>query len=93
MADGHVRSVVDRLVTFLMAIHWPRAPIGQFVEQLVTILTPGVGITDCLECAGAGDWTPFVPWEAEPGSVPCVNCKGSGKIHVDAWAPPEGMKA
>lgn len=59
------------------------------IEQDVVIIMPGVGITQCWECEGTGDWTPFVPWEAAPLSVPCVDCKGTGKRHVDAWAMPE----
>lgn len=58
------------------------------VEQMVTIVAPGIGLTDCWECGGDGDWSKFHP---EPSSLigkdrECVNCKGVGKRYVDAWA-------
>jgi len=57
-----------------------------YIEQEVTIVAPGIGITDCWECGGDGDWTKFHP-EPETLTEPlkCVNCKGSGKQYVDAW--------
>lgn len=60
-----------------------------YIEQDVQIITPGIGITDCWECGGDGDWTKFHPDDTlDPLSMPCVNCKGSGKRYVDAWEMP-----
>lgn len=42
----------------------------------------GVGQCDCPECSGTGDWTPFYPEELPPNSMPCVECKGTGKIYI-----------
>jgi hypothetical protein len=39
------------------------------------------GITDCIECGGTGDWTPFHP-EPHLGPFQCIECKGAGKIMV-----------
>ena len=59
------------------------------VTQDVQIVAPGVGVTDCWECGGDGDWTKFHP-EPDALSEPlqCINCKGTGRQYVDAWAPP-----
>ena len=54
----------------------------------------GAGEGDCLECGGDGDWGKFIADNEEmcraltgsfpyvPGSYPCVDCKGTGKIYV-----------
>jgi hypothetical protein len=43
----------------------------------------GAGEVACFECGGDGDWTKFHPDETfEPGSMPCVDCKGTGKVLV-----------
>lgn len=62
---------------------------SNYVEQDVRIIAPGIGITDCWECGGDGDWSKFAPWEPPAGSMPCVNCKGTGKRYVDAWELPK----
>ena len=59
-----------------------------YVEQDVTVVAPGIGITDCWECGGDGDWSKFAPWNPPAGSFPCNNCKGTDKQYVDAWALP-----
>lgn len=44
----------------------------------------GVGVATCWECGGDGDWTKFMP-DAEtraPASMPCPECKGSGRRFV-----------
>ena len=51
------------------------------VEVYPIDLGCGAGQIDCLECGGDGDWTKFHP-ESEtlpPNSMPCVQCKGTGK--------------
>lgn len=59
------------------------------IVQDVTVLFPGVGITDCWECEGTGDWTRFHPEpHLFPEGLKCVDCKGSGKRHIDAWEMP-----
>ena len=63
------------------------------VEQEVEVIALGIGITDCWECGGDGDWSKFCPWEPEPGTVECVPCKGTGKQYVDAWALPTTSRA
>lgn len=60
------------------------------VIQPVEIVAPGIGITDCWECGGDGDWTKFHP-DPPPEGIKCVDCKGTGKRYVDAWAPPPGL--
>lgn len=63
------------------------------IEQNVEIVMPGVGITDCWECGGDGDWTKFYPEpETLTEPLPCVNCKGTGKRYVDAWDIGEGTE-
>lgn len=74
---------------FMMTISEARFGMNS-VEQMVTIIKPGIGVTDCWECGGDGDWSKFLP-EPEtlgPEGFPCVNCKGTGKRYVDAWAFP-----
>lgn len=45
-------------------------------------ITPEIIECDCPECGGDGDWTKHMPDEEEcpPNSVPCIVCKGSGRI-------------
>ena len=48
------------------------------VIREVTILFPGVGECDCVECDGSG-WWDYGP----PGTEDlCVDCKGTGRILV-----------
>ena len=58
------------------------------VEQDVTVIAFGVGVTDCWECGGDGDWSKFMPEPEPPMTTPCVNCKGTGRQYVDAWEIP-----
>lgn len=50
----------------------------------------GVGLINCVECGGDGDWTKFHPEsDALPvGSLPCINCKGTGKRYIGFWPLP-----
>lgn len=45
---------------------------------------PGIGAAQCScpECEGTGDWTPYYPEPLPPRSMPCVACKGTGRIWV-----------
>lgn len=57
------------------------------IHQAIERLGGGVGRTDCWECGGDGDWTKFHP-ESEtmpPLSLPCVDCKGTGKRLIMAY--------
>lgn len=42
----------------------------------------GAALCTCPECGGTGDWTPFYPEPLPPGSLPCVDCKGTGRVWV-----------
>lgn len=40
----------------------------------------GAGEVLCFECGGDGDWTKFHPDDTlPPRSLPCVQCKGTGR--------------
>jgi len=54
------------------------------LNQPVQDIGGGVGVTDCWECGGDGDWSKYAPWNPPPGTLPCVNCKGAGKRYVMA---------
>lgn len=41
----------------------------------------GIGRMTCPECGGDGDWSKFHPEELS-GPMPCVDCKGTGKVLV-----------
>jgi len=41
----------------------------------------GAGRMTCPECGGDGDWGKFHP-EQLNGPMPCVECKGAGKVWV-----------
>jgi hypothetical protein len=62
---------------------------GVVGRQEVQDLGGGVGVTDCIECGGDGDWTKFYPDETlPPRSLPCVDCKGTGKRYIGFWPAP-----
>jgi len=47
----------------------------------------GVGVINCIECGGDGDWSKYHP---EPETLTeheklCVNCKGTGRRHISFW--------
>ncbi|HEY5798465.1 MAG TPA: hypothetical protein VIU82_25970 [Bosea sp. (in: a-proteobacteria)] len=53
------------------------------VEVAPIDLGCGAGQVQCFECGGDGDWTKFHPDESlAPKSLPCVDCKGTGKVLV-----------
>ena len=49
------------------------------VPVAMTLVTPEIGVIDCIECGGTGVWD-FEPTPAECG--PCVECKGTGRVFV-----------
>lgn len=55
------------------------------VEDHPVDLGCGAGEVNCFECGGDGDWRKFDP-EYEyiplPRKLPCVDCKGTGKILI-----------
>lgn len=55
------------------------------IHQVIKRLGGGVGVTDCWECGGDGDWSKFAPWNPPRGSYPCVNCKGTGRRYIMAY--------
>lgn len=60
---------------------------GPLAPMTVTDLGGGVGLIDCVECGGDGDWSKYHP-EPElltPSEMACVNCKGTGKRHISFW--------
>lgn len=64
---------------------------GVVAHQEVEDLGGGVGRTDCIECGGDGDWTKFHPESKSlpTHSIPCIDCKGTGKRYIGFWpAPP-----
>ena len=61
---------------------------GPVAQQTIEDLGGGVGITDCIECGGDGDWTKFHPdITLPPLSLPCVDCKGTGRRYISFYAP------
>lgn len=73
----------------VMDIYAPHCP--EPIIQEVRVIFPGIGITDCWECMGTGDWTQFHPEPyLFPEGISCVSCKGTGKRYVDAWEMPRG---
>ena len=60
---------------------WHRSCNHKGVKRDVTILFPGVGECDCLECDGSG-WWDYGP----PGTeCDCVDCKGTGRVLVSTY--------
>ena len=51
------------------------------VEVVPVRLGCGAGEGDCFECGGTGDWAPFHP-DPPPEGLPCVDCKGTGRILI-----------
>lgn len=47
-------------------------------------VTPEIIECDCPECGGDGDWGKFMPDEDQwkPGEVPCIDCKGTGRVYA-----------
>jgi len=41
----------------------------------------GAGETECFECGGTGDWTPFHP-DPQGQRIVCRDCKGTGRVFV-----------
>lgn len=54
------------------------------IARNVKRVTPEIIQCDCPECGGDGDWTKFMPEEDrwKPGEIPCVQCKGTGRIYA-----------
>lgn len=46
-----------------------------------TALDCGAGQMLCPECGGDGDWSKFHPEELT-GPMPCLDCKGTGRMWV-----------
>lgn len=66
---------------------------GPFAQQTIEDLGGGVGITDCIECGGDGDWTKFHPDATLPPlSLPCVDCKGTGRRYVSFYSPHSDLR-
>lgn len=58
----------------------------QLKPQPIELLGGGVGKIACWECGGDGDWTKFHPDSSlPPKSLPCVDCKGTGKRLIMAY--------
>jgi hypothetical protein len=66
-------------------LHRCPKPVGL---QEIEDLGGGVGRTNCIECGGDGDWTKFHPESGilPPRSIPCIDCKGTGKIYISFWS-------
>lgn len=73
---------MPRGIDMILSLGFKRETI--FTARNVERITPEIIQCDCPECEGDGDWTKFMPEEDgwDPGSIPCIQCKGTGRIYA-----------